>query len=91
MAACVPTTFGGREHGHIGMIMENAEYIAFSNGGVSFVMPTNPEEYLMTVSIDAVTQEHEIVGQKAKQDKWKTYLGVTKTLHLKLKGAVNEV
>jgi hypothetical protein len=50
----VATQNGGREHGHIGMVIDEAEYITFSNGGARFLVPTNPGPYPATVDSDKV-------------------------------------
>ncbi len=36
----VATQNGGREHGHIGMEVKEAEYITFSKNGDRFLVPT---------------------------------------------------
>ena len=38
----VTTQNGGGEHGHVGMVIHEAEYITFSNNGARFLVPTNP-------------------------------------------------
>ncbi len=37
-AGSVATQNGGREHGHIGMVIDEAEYITFSRSGARFVI-----------------------------------------------------
>ena len=44
-AASVLTGNGGREHGHVGMVIDDAEYITFSRNGNSFIPLTNPGPY----------------------------------------------
>lgn len=36
-----PTSLGGGRHGHLGMILEENEYLAYSNH-IPFINPTNP-------------------------------------------------
>jgi hypothetical protein len=43
----VATTLGGGEHGHVGMIIDEAEY-TFSRNGEKFVAPKNPGAYPKT-------------------------------------------
>jgi hypothetical protein len=48
------TRNGGREHGHVSIVIDEAEYITFSNGGARFLVPTNPGPYPATVDSDKV-------------------------------------
>ena len=48
-AGSVATQNGGGEHGHIGMVVKDAEYITFSRSGASFQVPTNPGPYPSSV------------------------------------------
>ncbi len=41
IAASIPSTLGGRNHGHAGVIAEPAKYILMT-GGTAFVNPANP-------------------------------------------------
>lgn len=41
-AASIPTTNGGGQHGHVGLIIDEPEYITFSHNGERFSDPTNP-------------------------------------------------
>ena len=50
--ASIPTTNGGGMHGHVGMLLNDAEYIAFSPGGTWFTIPTNPGPYPVNVNPD---------------------------------------
>ena len=76
MLASVPTTNGGGSHGHIGMIIDDTEYHAFSTGNVTFVVPTNPGPYPVTVDPDAAIRERQVAEHKAEKDEFETYLGV---------------
>jgi hypothetical protein len=44
-AGSIATQNGGGEHGHVGIVINDAEYITFSNGGARFVVPTNSGPY----------------------------------------------
>jgi hypothetical protein len=56
----VATKNGGGEHGHIGMVIDEAEYITFSNVGVRFLVPMNPGPYPATVDLDKVIRERKL-------------------------------
>jgi hypothetical protein len=75
-AGSVTTQNGGREHGHVGMVVNNAEYVTFSKNGMRFMVPTNPEPYLTTINPDKVIQEQQITEHKAECIEYETYLGV---------------
>jgi len=72
----VATRNGGGEHGHVGMVIDEAEYITFSNGGARFVIPTNPGPYPATVNTDKVIHERQIAEHKAECNEYETYLGI---------------
>ncbi|KAL7474084.1 hypothetical protein ACHAW6_000078 [Cyclotella cf. meneghiniana] len=63
-AGSVATQNGGREHGHVGMVIKRAEYVTFSQGGAPFVVPTNPGPYPSTIDPDAVIHECQIAEHK---------------------------
>jgi hypothetical protein len=75
-AGSVATKNGGGEHGHVGMVINDAEYITFSNGGARFVVPTNPGPYPTTVDLDKVKRERQLMEHKAEGIEYETYLGV---------------
>ena len=75
-AGSVATQNGGGEHGHVGMVVEQAEYVTFSRGGAPFVVPTNPGPYPATVDPDPVIRERQIAEHKAEIVEYETYLGV---------------
>jgi allophanate hydrolase subunit 2 len=66
----VATTLGGGEHGHVGLIIDEAEYVTFSRNGEKFVAPTNPGAYPASPDADAVVREQQIAEHKAKQDEF---------------------
>ena len=75
-AGSIATQNGCGEHGHVGMVVEDAEYITFSRSGASFQVPTNPGPYPAIVDQDKIIREHQIAEHKAEIVKYETYLGV---------------
>ena len=75
-AGSIATQNGGGEHGHVGMVIDEAEYITFSRTGARFVVPTNPGPYPTTVDADKVIRERQIAEHKAECIEYETYLGV---------------
>jgi hypothetical protein len=53
-ASSVATQNEGGEHGHVGMVVNEAEYVTFSKNGTKFLVPTNPGPYPTTVDPDKV-------------------------------------
>ncbi len=64
MLATVPTTNGGGDHGHIGMILDDLEYTSFSTGSNSFIVPKNPGPFPSTVRTNEVDRLCQIVEHK---------------------------
>ena len=75
-AGSVATQNGGGEHGHVGMVVKDAEYITFSRSGASFQVSTNPGPYPASVDQDKIIHERQIAEHKAEIVKYTTYLGV---------------
>ena len=75
-AGSVAIQNGGKEHGHVGMVIDKAEYITFSNNGERFLVRTNPGPYPATVDLDKVIRECQIAEHKAECIEYETYLGV---------------
>ena len=75
-AGSVATRNGGGEHGHIGMVVNEAEYITFSKSGAKFVVPTNPGPYPASVNTDKVIRERQIAEHKTECIEYEAYLGV---------------
>jgi len=42
-ASAIPSDLGGGDHGHLGMLMPNAEYILISTGGAAYGIPVRPQ------------------------------------------------
>ncbi len=56
-AGSVASQNGGGEHGHVGMVIKEAEYITFSRAGTQFLIPMNPGPYPATVDTDKLVRE----------------------------------
>jgi hypothetical protein len=72
----IATDNGGGEHGHVGMVINEAEYITFSRSGTRLMVPTNPGAYPTTVDADKVIRERQIAEHKAECIAYETYLGI---------------
>jgi hypothetical protein len=66
----------GKEHGHVGMVIKEAEYITFSRAGTQFLIPMNPRPYPATADTDKLIRERQIAEHKADCIEYETYLGV---------------
>ncbi len=75
-AGSVTSQNGGGEHGHVGMVIKEAEYITSSRAGTQFLIPTNPGLYPATVDTDKLIRERQIAEHKAECIEYETYLGV---------------
>jgi hypothetical protein len=75
--ATIPTTLGGGNHKHVGIIMEPATYITMT-GGTDFVTPTNPGIYLTGLAANAApgTQAQAEAKHKELINQFKTFEGV---------------
>ena len=62
------------------MVIDEAEYVTFSNGGARFIVPTNPGPYPASINTDKIIRERQIVEHKAECIEYETYLGVKKYL-----------
>jgi hypothetical protein len=89
-AASVTTTNGGGHHGHVGMIIPEAEYITFSHNAKRFVIPMNTGPFPTAVDQnDEVARMRQIAEHKAEQVEFKTHLGVENFLHKAIVKAVD--
>ena len=88
-AGSVATQNGGGEHGHVGMVIDDAEYVTFSKGGTKFVVPTNPGPYPASVDTDKVIRERQLAEHKAECNEYETYLGVENYLRRMIVKAVD--
>lgn len=80
MAATIPTSNGGGLHGHVGMLIDEIEYITFSKDGTPFVAPDNPGIYPTNVSQDTVIRTQQLSEHKVKVHEFDQYLGVKQAL-----------
>ena len=89
-AGSVATQNGGGEHGHVGMVVDEAEYVTFSHGNARFVVPTNPGAYPTTVdATNAAICEKQIAKHKAEVAEYETYLGVQNWLRRMIVKAID--
>jgi hypothetical protein len=65
------------EHGHVGIILKEAEYVAMLNSGAKYVTPTNPGAYPATVDKnDAIACERQIAEHKMSAAEYETHLAI---------------
>ncbi|KAL7475762.1 hypothetical protein ACHAW6_001664, partial [Cyclotella cf. meneghiniana] len=75
---------------HIGMIISNAEYVTFSDGGAQFLKPTNPGPYPNAVNPDPVVCECQVAEHKAELQEFKTYMAVKMALRNEIVKCIDE-
>ena len=63
--ASIPTTNGGGQHGHIGLIIPHDEYITFLHGNAPYNELTNPGPFPTTFRMDTGVGERLIAEPKA--------------------------
>ena len=80
MLATVPMTNGGGQHGHVGLIIPDAQYITFSH---------NPGPYPADVDPDPVICERQVAKHKAEYKEFEACLGCEHATHQKIIGAVD--
>jgi hypothetical protein len=57
----VRSTLGGGNHGHLGMLMPNDEYVLISNGGTPYIAPADPPQvpvFAGAAAVVAIMQEN---------------------------------
>lgn len=89
MLATVPTTNGGGDHGHIGMILDDTEYTSFSTGATSFVTPRNPGPFPTTVSTNEVDRLRQLAEHKQLIIEYETYQGCLQATRTKIIQAID--
>lgn len=88
-AASVPTSNGGGRHGHIGMLMDDADYQLISHGNAAFTVPVYPGAYPATVDENnAAVRERQIAEHKVLVIEFETYQGVESFLRKKIVASV---
>lgn len=88
--ASIPTENGGGQHGHIGMIIPQAEYILFSNGGRIYDTLTNPGPYPANVDPNIILREQQIAEHKHEISEYEVYLGVASWTRKAIIGAIDD-
>ena len=81
IAAAIPTSLGGGNHGHAGIIIEDARYQILTNG-TQFVTPANPGIYPENIAgnaANAVRSRAEAL-HKARIQEFEIYAGVEQAL-----------
>jgi hypothetical protein len=75
--ANIPTTLGGGNYGHIGIIMEPTEYSTMS-GGIAFTDPLNPGFYPATLAATATARTRAKAEAEHKEliNQYETFEGV---------------
>lgn len=90
-AASIPTTLGGGNHGHVGMVVEESEYITFSNGNVTFDAPSNPGAYPTTVDENnAAKREEQVAKHKEQKEVFLTHEAVAHAIRTTIVNCVDE-
>ena len=83
------TSLGGGKHGHIGLLMKEADYKAISNGGVEFKIPSHPDHAPTTLSTVTGTREKQLLKHKAELMTYETCQGVISGIKELIAGAVS--
>lgn len=90
-AAGIPTTLGGGNHGHVGMVVDEPEYITFSNGAAKFDPPTNPGAYPTTLDENnAVVREKQVAEHKESKEVCLTHKAVTHSMRTTIVNCFDE-
>ena len=90
IAASISTTLGDGLHGHVEMLLDDAKYQAFLNGGAVFRAPTNPAAYPTTVDQNnAVVRAWQVAKHKQQMIEFETYLCISQTLWNKIEQAID--
>lgn len=56
MEASFPTGLGVRKHGHLELVLKDAQYVVIFDGGISLTHPTHPGAYPANVLNDSATR-----------------------------------
>lgn len=76
VTAGIPTTLGGETLGHVGLVLQRADYVVRSNGNVDFNIPAHPGAVPTTLSADATTRARELAQHKHAQMEYEVCKGV---------------
>ena len=88
MLATLPTTNGGGDHGHIGMILKDSEYTSFSTGSTSFIVSKTPGPFPSTVSTNEVDNLCQLAEHKQSIIQYETYQGFLQATQTKIIEAI---
>lgn len=88
-AMTIPTMNGGGSHGHMGMLIGDAEYCTFLMGREPFIIPMNPGVYPLNPSNDAIICKQQVVEHKMELIQFETYLGIRKSLRKKIQESMD--
>ena len=83
------TSLGGGKHGHVGLLMKEADYKKISNGGVEFKSPSHPGYFPSSLASVAGTREGQVLQHKADLIEYETFAGVTNGVKDLIAGAVS--
>jgi hypothetical protein len=91
IAATIPTTLGGGNHGHAGIIVEPTKYLTMT-GGIAFAPPANPGIYLAGLALNAAagTRAREEALHKELIAQYEIHKGVEQALKDIIIEAVDE-
>jgi hypothetical protein len=81
IAAAIPTSLGGGNHGHAGIIVNDAKYLTMT-GGIQFITPTNPGAYPTNIAgntTNAVRSRKEAMHKTFVRE-YEIYCGVKQAL-----------
>jgi len=75
--ANIPTTLGGGNHGHVGIIIDQTDYLTLS-GGIAFNTPVNPGSYPAGLALNAAagTRARAEAEHKELINQYETFEGV---------------
>ena len=90
IAAGISTSLGGGKHGHVGLIVPEAEYVKFSHEEKKFDIPAHPGHYPASVSSNATTRSRQEAKHKALIAEYEVCTGVINGLKEKIKEAIDE-
>ena len=84
-ATSVPTSNGGGQHGHIGMLMDDTEYQLIPHRNAQFIVPVYPRVYPTTVDKNnAAIRGQQIAEHKVLVTELETYQGMESFLRKKI-------
>ncbi|KAL7482959.1 hypothetical protein ACHAW6_008609 [Cyclotella cf. meneghiniana] len=86
----IPTTNGGGQNRHVGLIIDDAEYITFSHNGEHFINLVNPWPYLAVVDNNVAIRELQIAEHKAEYNEYLTCKAVKDFLRKAIVKSVDE-